>query len=235
MVQTIILYSSLLLLLTAQIIYLASPVLAIVSNGILLVFFVLLSIYDRYDLYAEDVFALLAAIPALFLILFTNQFAATAYPHAVLDVCLFILSMLYIWSYKKKFSFSLSHVGYFVLALPLGILLAYILKTVGGKPLPVPFDRTTIGVLLYLMAALGSELYFRLLVQDAAIKMTTQLTGIIFVTLLFLLTHYHTNTLMMIYYFFVSLISSLLYMKSRSIIPSILLYAISSICFFIIF
>jgi membrane protease YdiL (CAAX protease family) len=190
------------------------PLYGLISTVIIATLFLSLSVYDIYDLAAEEVFAYISVLPILSLFSYSLPWL-TGIPHQIVFYFLLLLVSELFYSFlplKQKIYHTRS-----LKLFPLIILIGGIAGLTLAYYLPHGTTSLIWGILTILVSSIGEAVYFQGLVQNATSYLTENILGLLFTIFLYGFFHItsHFNNLVLILFYM--LIGSVIYMKWKNI------------------
>lgn len=234
MIHIIFLLLLLLTLITNFITLYFFPTIGLIVNSFSIMLYLLLAVYDIYDIYARDILALAGTFILINLIniflhlsdLYTN----TLLIYMVL-LCISLIFCFKIFHEKRFFRLKNLRHSYIILLGPLiGGAISYF----------IPFSHTslsltqfqTIGLLV--LVAFSEEIFFRALIQNAVTSMTDNIIAIPFTGILYALFHFSNNMTYTLLFLTLSLIYSTMYSIWKNIYITIGLNLATSLTFYLL-
>ncbi len=210
-----------------------SPIFGIFVSTFSIIIYLILSIYDFYDIYAQDILAIFPTF--IFINLVSMYFhISDQYTNTLaIYLILFLISIIFslkIFHEKKIFNFTnLKHSYSALLGIGLGYVIYYF----------IPFSSFSVSKLdllgslgLIVLIAISESIFFQALIQNAVTKMTEPIIGVIFTSILYGLFHFSNNIFYTALFIILNLMYSTVYAVWKNIYIIIGLNLITSLTFY---
>jgi len=218
MIQKILLATILILIVLGQILLLFVPTLGLFMNALLIVVLCSSMLYDKPDLFAQDVLAISAIIPVISIISISSGIKDVFYLESLIIIMLIVISVFYLWDFRLP-----EHPLRIDTIKNLHIIVPVVLSS---EAVYLFFKHTqnlnslfSIYMLIIFLISLsiGETLYFFALTQNLVSDMGGKLTGIIYTTILFTLFQTNNSPYNIIFYGILGLVLTCIYKYSSNI------------------
>ncbi len=235
MIHTALLIFVISLICYGQVALFLLPHYGIVFNGILIVLFLGLAIYDAYDLYAEDVLTLAAVIPTVSLVSIALQGDDIFTNIVVVYALLLFLTIGYAYFlYIKHGIFLIRNSKYLLVSLPVGIITGYFTaQFLLGVSHPLVISQAS-AYSIIILGSITEGIFFQGLVQNAVTLMTESLLGVVFTMILYAVFHDSHSPQITEIFLLLGFISAMMYVFFKNIYVSIGFLLAANVIFYML-
>jgi len=217
MIQKILLATILLLIVLGQILLMITPTVGLFVNMFFVLILFILALYDKRDLFAQDLLIISAIIPVISIISISFEIKDVFLSECIIVDILIFLSLYYLWDFRLlEHPLQLKTINNFLITIPLALLteigfLYFNHLSQFNSHLPI-----YISIIFLISLPIAETLYFFALVQNLASDMGGKTAGVIYATALFTLFQTNGSFHSLIFYGMLGLMLACTYNYSRN-------------------
>lgn len=212
------------------------PEIGFLSSSITIIVYLVLAVYDFYDIYARDILALCAGfIIVTFLNIFLNLSDLYTNTLLIYIFLLFISIIFKIKLFHEQKIFKFKNIRYIFISFPMGILLGFaILYFLHFTQFNISQQNVYQAVGIIMIMGIAEEFFFRGLIQNSVTRMTDTIIAITFTSILYGFFHFTNNITYVLLFILLSLCYSIIYAIWKNIYIVISLNILINITFYIL-
>lgn len=218
MIQKILLATILILIVLGQELLLFTPTIGLFMNLLLILVLFILALYDKPDLFAQDVLVISAIIPAISILSISLGLKNVFFSESLIVGMLIFLSLFYLRDFRlPEHPLRITTIKNLLIVIPFVLVIELGFLDFGHMQSFHSLLPIYASLLFLISLAIGEALYFFALIQNTSSDMGGKLTGIIYATVLFTLFQTNNSPYNIIFFGILGLALTCIYKYSKNI------------------